>query len=48
MFRIDAEEVRSEFELPRRKGKLYSLAEIRDEWGRVSGMVDEATQKRHC
>ena len=45
MFRIDAEEVRSEFELPRRKSKLYSLAEIRDEWGRVSGMVDEARRK---
>lgn len=45
MFRIDAEEVRSEFELPRRKSKLYSLEEIRGEWGRVSEIVDEARTK---
>ncbi|MGI9469195.1 MAG: cytochrome c biogenesis protein CcsA [Rubripirellula sp.] len=45
MFRIDAEEVRSEFELPRRKSKLYSLEEIRGEWGRVSEIVDEARAK---
>lgn len=45
MFRIDAEEVRSEFELPRRKSKLYSLEEIRGEWGRVSKIVDEARAK---
>ncbi|MAI34808.1 MAG: cytochrome C biogenesis protein [Planctomycetaceae bacterium TMED240] len=45
MFRIDAEEVRSEFGLPRRKSKLYSLTEIRGEWGRVSRMVDEAMAK---
>jgi len=45
MFRIDAEEVRSEFELPRRKSKLYSLAEIRGEMGRVNAMVDDARGK---
>lgn len=45
MFRIDAEEVRSEFELPRRKSKLYSIAEILGQWGRVSDMVDEARRK---
>ncbi len=45
MFRIDAEEVRSEFKLPRRKSKLYSLDEIRGRWGRVSQIVDEAQRK---
>ena len=45
MFRIDAEEVRSEFELPRRKSKLYSLAEILGEWERVSNTVAEARKK---
>lgn len=45
MFRIDAEEVRSEFDLPRRKSKLYSLDEILNEWGRVSQVVDEARDK---
>lgn len=45
MFRIDAEEVRSEFDIPRRKSKLYSLTEILGEWGRISQIVDEARKK---
>lgn len=40
MFRIDAEEVRSELGLERRKSKLYSLDEISKQWGRVSKIVD--------
>ncbi len=40
MFRIDAEEVRSELGLERRESKLYSLDEISKQWGRVSKIVD--------
>ncbi len=45
MFRIDAEEVRSELGLTRRKSKLYSLAEISENWGRVRQQVDRAIDK---
>ena len=45
MFRIDAEEVRSELELNRRKSKLYSLEEIFDHWGRVDKLVRTAREK---
>ncbi|MGI9475052.1 MAG: cytochrome c biogenesis protein CcsA, partial [Rubripirellula sp.] len=45
MFRIDAEEVRSELGLNRRESKLYSLNEISKQWGRVSKMVDDAAKK---
>ncbi len=40
MFRIDADEVRSELGLERRESKLYSLDEISKQWGRVSKIVD--------
>ncbi len=40
MFRIDAEEVRSELGLERRQSKLYSLDEISKQWGRVSKIVE--------
>ena len=45
MFRIDAEEVRSELGLERRKSKLYSLEEISRSWGRVRNQVDVAMEK---
>jgi ABC-type transport system involved in cytochrome c biogenesis permease subunit len=45
MFRIDAEEVRSELGLERRKSKLYSLEEISRNWGRVRNQVDVAMEK---
>ena len=45
MFRIDAEEVRSELGLERRKSKLYSLSEIRDQWDRAAKLVDIARDK---
>ncbi len=45
MFRIDADEVRSELGLDRRESKLYSLEDIGTRWGRVSQMVDAAAEK---
>ena len=45
MFRIDADEVRSELGLERRKSKLYSLMEIYDQWGRVRSIVEAAQEK---
>jgi ABC-type transport system involved in cytochrome c biogenesis permease subunit len=45
MFRIDAEEVRSELGLERRKSKLYSLDEISKHWGRVSKLVEAGAAK---
>ncbi len=45
MFRIDAEEVRSELELERRQSKLYSLNEISKNFDRVSDIVEVAEQK---
>ena len=45
MFRIDAEEVRSELGLERRKSKLYSLNEIGENWGRVRTQVERAIDK---
>ncbi len=45
MFRIDAEEVRSELELERRQSKLYSLNEISKNFDRVSDIVDVAAKK---
>ena len=45
MFRIDADEVRSELGLERRESKLYSLNEISKQWARVSKMVDDAAKK---
>jgi len=45
MFRIDAEEVRSELELDRRKSKLYSLDEIFGRWDRVDRLVRAARMK---
>ncbi|MEM8666343.1 MAG: cytochrome c biogenesis protein CcsA [Planctomycetota bacterium] len=46
MFRIDAEEVRSELGLARRKSKLYSLDEIRRKWDRVNKIVTEVRDSR--
>ena len=46
MFRIDAEEVRSELGLERRKSKLYSLDEISKQWGRVSKIVDAVLPRK--
>ncbi len=45
MFRIDAEEVRSELELERRQSKLYSLNELRKNFDRVADIVDIAVKK---
>lgn len=45
MFRIDADEVRSELGLDRRESKLYSLKEITEEWGSASRLVEAAQGK---
>ncbi|QDT02479.1 Cytochrome c biogenesis protein CcsA [Rubripirellula lacrimiformis] len=45
MFRIDADEVRSELGLERRQSKLYSLDEIAKEFGRVAQIVEAAVAK---
>ena len=45
MFRIDAEEVRSELNLERRKSKLYSLNEILASWSAVGPQVEAAMSK---
>ncbi|TWT76812.1 Cytochrome c biogenesis protein CcsA [Planctomycetes bacterium CA13] len=45
MFRIDAEEVRSELGLERRESKLYSLGEIRDKWDDAAKLIDIANRK---
>ncbi|TWU26451.1 Cytochrome c biogenesis protein CcsA [Novipirellula galeiformis] len=45
MFRIDAEEVRSELGLERRKSKLFSLNEIREHWDAASKLVEAASKK---
>ncbi|SMP38261.1 ABC-type transport system involved in cytochrome c biogenesis, permease component [Neorhodopirellula lusitana] len=45
MFRIDAEQIRSELDLERRESKLYSLQEIGESIDRFSELVDEARQK---
>ena len=45
MFRIDAEEVRAEFEVPRRESKLYSLDEISKNIDRVTQLVKIADKK---
>lgn len=45
MFRIDAEEVRSELDLERRKSKLYSLNEILAKWSAVGPQVETAMSK---
>ena len=45
MFRIDAEEVRSELNLQRRKSKLYSLSDIRENLDRFSTLVSAAGDK---
>jgi ABC-type transport system involved in cytochrome c biogenesis permease subunit len=46
MFRVDADEVRSELGLERRQSKLYSLDEIGQQWDRVSKQVDAAVPKQ--
>lgn len=46
MFRIDAEEVRSELGLERRKSKLYSLDEISANWSRVAKTVEAVVQSK--
>jgi ABC-type transport system involved in cytochrome c biogenesis permease subunit len=45
MFRIDADEVRTELGLERRQSKLYSLEEIGKQWMSVSRQVDAANAK---
>lgn len=45
MFRIDADEVRSELELERRKDKLYSLQEIGQRWFAISKKLEAASKK---
>ncbi|TWU42287.1 cytochrome c biogenesis protein [Novipirellula artificiosorum] len=45
MFRIDAEEVRSELGLERRESKLYSRAEILENWDKASKIVEAAFSK---
>ena len=45
MFRIDAEEVRSELGLNRRKSKLYSLAELRDKWIALEPRIAEIRRR---
>ncbi|NNE00853.1 MAG: cytochrome c biogenesis protein CcsA [Pirellulaceae bacterium] len=45
MFRIDAEEVRAELDVPRRKSKLYSLDEIGGNWERVNRLIQAAGGK---
>lgn len=45
MFRIDAEEIRSELDLERRKSKLYSLNEILANWGSVNPQIEAAMKK---
>jgi ABC-type transport system involved in cytochrome c biogenesis permease subunit len=45
MFRIDADEVRSELGLDRRESKLYSLDEISKQWERVSDVAEVAGKK---
>lgn len=45
MFRIDAEEVRSQLKLDRRKSKLYSLDELLTEWANADTLIQAARQK---
>lgn len=45
MFRIDADEVRSELGLERRKSKLYSLEDISENWDRVAELTAAAAEK---
>ena len=45
MFRIDADEVRSELKLNRRASKLYSLNEIAENFDRVAELVKTAHKK---
>ncbi|MFG0262373.1 MAG: cytochrome c biogenesis protein CcsA, partial [Novipirellula sp. JB048] len=45
MFRIDAAEVRSELGLERRKSKLFSLNEIREQWDGAAKLVEAASKK---
>ena len=45
MFRIDADEVRSELKLNRRASKLYSLSEIAENFERVAELVNSAREK---
>jgi ABC-type transport system involved in cytochrome c biogenesis permease subunit len=45
MFRIDAEEVRSQLKLERRKSKLYSLDELLAEWENAQPLLKAAKAK---
>ncbi|KAA5544466.1 cytochrome C biogenesis protein [Roseiconus nitratireducens] len=45
MFRVDAEEVRSELKLERRESKLYSLDELLDQWSEASDLIQLARNK---
>ncbi|MCO8120179.1 cytochrome c biogenesis protein CcsA [Stieleria sp. TO1_6] len=45
MFRVDAEEVRSQLKLERRESKLYSLDELLSQWSAASALIAAARQK---
>lgn len=45
MFRIDAEEVRSQLKLERRESRLYSLAELFEEWEKADALIQVARGK---
>ncbi|MCD0458458.1 cytochrome c biogenesis protein [Roseiconus lacunae] len=45
MFCIDAEEVRSQLSLPRRKSKLYTLNEVLENWGAAQKLINLAREK---
>ncbi|MCA9137328.1 MAG: cytochrome c biogenesis protein CcsA, partial [Planctomycetales bacterium] len=45
MFRIDAEEVRSQLKLERRESRLYSLNELREEWEKADALIVVARKK---
>ncbi|WP_182866324.1 cytochrome c biogenesis protein [Stieleria mannarensis] len=45
MFRVDAEEVRSQLKLERRKSKLYSLDELLAEWPKADALIKAARGK---
>ena len=45
MFRVDAEEVRSQLRLKRRKSKLYSLDELLANWSAATKLINSARTK---
>lgn len=45
MFRVDAEEVRSQLKLDRRESRLYSLDELLSEWSKADALIRTARTK---